>query len=46
MRPYGKYWGVKTLENKILSMPFNLFYRLIRNQDNSPLGVAVYIKKI
>ena len=46
MRPYGKYWGVKTLVNKILAMPFNLFYRLIRNQDNSPLGVAVYIKKI
>jgi SAM-dependent methyltransferase len=46
MRPYGKYWGVKTLVNKILSIPFNLFYRLIRNQDNSPLGVAVYIKKI
>ena len=46
MRPYGKYCGIKTLLNKMLSIPFNLFYRIIRNQDNSPLGVAVYIKKI
>jgi SAM-dependent methyltransferase len=47
MRPYGIYLGFRVLLNKILSMPFTfIFSGLIKNEDNSPLGVAVIIKKL
>jgi len=47
MRPYGKYFGVRLLFNKLLSVPFTFTYRSIyRKYDNAPLGVAVIIKKI
>jgi SAM-dependent methyltransferase len=47
MRPYGKYFGLRVLLNKILSTPFTFLYKIIfKNEDNSPLGVAVIIKKL
>ena len=47
MRPYGKYFGFRVLLNKILSTPFTFLYKIIfKNEDNSPLGVAVIIKKL
>jgi SAM-dependent methyltransferase len=46
MRPYGRYFGIRVLLNKILSIPFTLLYDgIMKNEDNSPLGVAVIIRK-
>jgi SAM-dependent methyltransferase len=47
VRPYGIYLGIRVLLNKILSIPFTFIYSgIIKNEDNSPLGVAVIIKKL
>jgi SAM-dependent methyltransferase len=46
MRPYGKYFGFRILLNKFLSLPFTFLHNgIINNTDNSPLGVAVILKK-
>jgi SAM-dependent methyltransferase len=45
MRPYGKIGGVKGLLNKILAIGFKFIGNLIKERDNSPLGVAVIITK-
>jgi hypothetical protein len=47
MRPYGKYFGFRLLLNKLLSIPFTIIYNFIyKTEDNSPLGVAVIIRKL
>jgi SAM-dependent methyltransferase len=46
LRPYGRYLGIRVLLNKILSIPFTFLYSgIIKNEDNSPLGVAVIVRK-
>jgi hypothetical protein len=47
MRPYGEYLGLRLLLNKFLSIPFTFLYNMVYKKfDNSPMGVAVIIKKL
>lgn len=45
MRPYGRYNGLRNIVNKLISIPFKIIRRVIKNNDTSPLGVAVIITK-